>query len=782
MEKLYNNIVNELEGLTPEFLVKFLLSVFKADSRYTEEKLKLKISQDFDKGEFLRHVRSQSSSGLPISDVIYKILFPEDRFKRVPAAYKEKARNQHILQNIRNSVEDGIEVRQVELEGKSQRGVFATKLFSKGDFICEYAGKLMTSAEANKRADRGDNDYTFRFKCSTPIGESWCINAEEETPRLGRLINHGKPNIQAFKILDGEIPRVYFSAIVDISPGQQLFYDYNDRRKDIMQYNKWLNLSQKKAKPSDEASMQAELAGPSSAKQTETSGKIAETSTPFQKRVQPSAKLPSGKSALDRDSYESRLESIFIKCAEDLSPDNNVFTRMNMYADIGKRIYMEDIVQFKSARFDGNIILFAAIFDGHGGSEAAVYCRDNLIENVKLSTEEMSLRGFQNALTKGFAITHDNMLKAQATWKNRPGQSISTAGTTATVLIVFNQSYVVGYVGDSSVYTISLNTELKSRCKKLTRPHTPRVRSEIERIVKAGGKIAFHKNSCRVVWERRGNDGKLLSIPFLNMSRAMGDFWSITNKGVYAVSKRPSIIYGSSQHVIHFVLTSDGCDSLSLPNIAAIVDENKYSNYLSRHIARGALEKCQKLGDQNVDNTSAVVVTINLTKLQNLLSIPSPVSSLHSPDASLEPTFDVRLEELTSNTPDASKAGPSKPRSPKPTPKETKSTNENNPEREVKGKSIDVQMDPTEAEHESEHACRKRLRVGGRFIRNPGGYRAPYSAPKGQYGRVVTRKIPLTLRTRDVPITGTRNETQDQTPDANVVEEEHSDNDSEDSS
>lgn len=144
---------------------------------------------------------------------------------------------------IESQCEDGIESRDTgTLKG---RGVFTTKKFFRNDYIVEYAGELLMQAEAKHRENLyGRNHkigcYMYYFKWGEKV---YCVDATEETNRLGRLINHSRKNSncqpKVFVIRDQ--PRLVLVALRDIEIGEELFYDYGERRKDIIESFPWLN-------------------------------------------------------------------------------------------------------------------------------------------------------------------------------------------------------------------------------------------------------------------------------------------------------------------------------------------------------------------------------------------------------------------------------------------------------------------------------------------------------------------------------------------------------------
>jgi len=79
------------------------------------------------------------------------------------------------------------------------------------------------------------------MKSSYPKFQS--IDATEESAHLGRLINHSKlnPNLRVQIITVEERPRLVFVAKRDIAENEELLFDYNDRRKHIINSNPWLD-------------------------------------------------------------------------------------------------------------------------------------------------------------------------------------------------------------------------------------------------------------------------------------------------------------------------------------------------------------------------------------------------------------------------------------------------------------------------------------------------------------------------------------------------------------
>ncbi|CAF1626222.1 unnamed protein product [Rotaria magnacalcarata] len=144
---------------------------------------------------------------------------------------------------IERQCEDGLEARDTKtIRG---RGVYATRKFFRNDYIVEYAGELLTQHEARQRESlygRNHNIgcYMYYFRWGERV---FCVDATEETNRLGRLINHSRKNSncqpKVFVVKDQ--PRLILVALRDIEIDEELYYDYGERRKDIVEAFPWLN-------------------------------------------------------------------------------------------------------------------------------------------------------------------------------------------------------------------------------------------------------------------------------------------------------------------------------------------------------------------------------------------------------------------------------------------------------------------------------------------------------------------------------------------------------------
>lgn len=166
--------------------------------------------------------------------------FPVRRSSRKTSVCKMTERNKFIEDAILSGKEEGFEVKIFPDKG---RGIITTKAFKRGEFVIEYYGELISYEEAKRREEIytdkeniGCYMYYFRFR-----NKQYCVDATKETDRLGRLINHSKKgNLKTRTFLIEESPHLVLFASRDIEPGEELSYDYGDRRKAALETHPWL--------------------------------------------------------------------------------------------------------------------------------------------------------------------------------------------------------------------------------------------------------------------------------------------------------------------------------------------------------------------------------------------------------------------------------------------------------------------------------------------------------------------------------------------------------------
>lgn len=147
-----------------------------------------------------------------------------------------------IEQAIIEGREDGLEVHVFDDKG---RGIVTNRPFSKGEYVVEYIGQLISSAEAQSREDlyaldQNTGCYMYYFKHKN---QQYCIDATPESGKLGRLVNHSRTgNLIPRSMMIKNVPRLVLFAKEDIKAGEEVTYDYGDRSKESLIHHPWLAL------------------------------------------------------------------------------------------------------------------------------------------------------------------------------------------------------------------------------------------------------------------------------------------------------------------------------------------------------------------------------------------------------------------------------------------------------------------------------------------------------------------------------------------------------------
>ncbi|KAK3736305.1 hypothetical protein QZH41_020770 [Actinostola sp. cb2023] len=311
---------------------------------------------------------------------------------------------------------------------------------------------------------------------------------------------------------------------------------------------------------------------------------------------------------------------------------SRMVVRISAEAHQGGRRYMEDLT---STLYDRQRIgkdigqCYIAVYDGHGGCDAAYFARGMLWNLIKKQ------RGFysqdpahvEKAIKEGFLATHQAMWKQLAQWpKTRHGLP-STSGTTAAVVIIRGRKMYVAHVGDSGVVLASQNKVTKAvHARAITSDHKPESPEEKKRIEALGGKVLARNGVHRVAWERpvvlkhRGpitRSTKTELVPFLAVARSLGDLWSFDYfHGEFVVSPVPDVkVYNINPGVDKFVIiASDGlwgvvrpdeavrCVNESIQNVDELLNVDVSHRVVCLALSRWREQKLR------ADNTSVIVV------------------------------------------------------------------------------------------------------------------------------------------------------------------------------
>lgn len=236
-----------------------------------------------------------------------------------------------------------------------------------------------------------------------------------------------------------------------------------------------------------------------------------------------------------------------------------------------------------------------AIFDGHGGSGAAIYSAANLV-NILQETEEWKryveagvedVEKLGAAFAKCFITTDAHLREHQ-----KSGNSDSS-GCTAVCAIVTPQHIICSNAGDSRCVMGTAGMT-----KPLSDDHKPNNEMERRRIDRAGGTVQ---------WKRVDGD--------LAVSRAFGDFQYKTRPDLPPEEQKVTC---SPDLTIHQRTPEDDILILACDGVWDVLGSEEAVN-LAREVLQGGEDNMQRVAEEIVDtalnkgsrdNISAVVVQL----------------------------------------------------------------------------------------------------------------------------------------------------------------------------
>ncbi|XP_013167391.1 PREDICTED: probable protein phosphatase 2C 20 [Papilio xuthus] len=239
-----------------------------------------------------------------------------------------------------------------------------------------------------------------------------------------------------------------------------------------------------------------------------------------------------------------------------MPPSIGVNLRVTGHCSQGGRKYMEDLfsVAYQQTEDERDLeYAFFGIYDGHGGSEAAAFAKEHLMDSIVKQRQFWSDNDEDvlKAIRNGYMLTHLNMWKELEKWPKTVTGLPSTAGTTASVAFIRRGKIYIGHVGDSAIVLGYQKDGCEEwAAKPLTSDHKPESSAEIERIQRCGGKVITKAGVPRVVWNRPrlGHKGPIKKntpmdeIPFLAVARSLGDLWSYNPQNdEFIVSPDPDV-------------------------------------------------------------------------------------------------------------------------------------------------------------------------------------------------------------------------------------------------
>uniref|UniRef100_A0A2P2IKL0 protein-serine/threonine phosphatase n=1 Tax=Rhizophora mucronata TaxID=61149 RepID=A0A2P2IKL0_RHIMU len=254
----------------------------------------------------------------------------------------------------------------------------------------------------------------------------------------------------------------------------------------------------------------------------------------------------------------------------------------SVFCKRGKREAMED--RFAAdVDFQGNSKLaFFGIFDGHGGSEAAVFAANNLGKNISEEVVGRDEEEIENAVKSGYLTTDAEYLK-----EDNPG------GSCCVTALIQKGNLIISNVGDCRAVMSD-----EGVAEALTSDHRPSRDDEKDRIESLGGYVDL----IRGVWRVQGS---------LAVSRGIGDQhlkqWIIAEPETKIVRIKPGYEF--------LIMASDGL-------------WDKVGNQEAVDIARALLvgvdepqplSACKRLVDLSASRGSLDDITVMLIQLGQLI-------------------------------------------------------------------------------------------------------------------------------------------------------------------
>ena len=245
------------------------------------------------------------------------------------------------------------------------------------------------------------------------------------------------------------------------------------------------------------------------------------------------------------------------------------------FPNIEHRQYMEDFhIIIPNFQNDQNKSFFG-IFDGHSGSDAAIYLKNNL---AKI---------FQNQLNQTNNDINKSLIQSFSKIDNEIIAKYNESGSTCTVIFIYKDQnlnkkiFYCANVGDSKCYLITTKN-----IKQISIDHNCNDKNEVERIKKSGG-IVFN--------------GRVFGT--LILTRSIGD----KELKKYGVINEPSIYKKEIENEDKYlILASDGVwDVVNEDDIFNLSKNNFESEEFCKNIIQ-----MSKDGDTR-DNVSCIVIKLN---------------------------------------------------------------------------------------------------------------------------------------------------------------------------
>eukprot|EP01118_Nematostelium_gracile_P006354 TRINITY_DN2046_c0_g1_i1.p1 TRINITY_DN2046_c0_g1~~TRINITY_DN2046_c0_g1_i1.p1 ORF type:complete len:646 (+),score=80.02 TRINITY_DN2046_c0_g1_i1:54-1991(+) len=246
---------------------------------------------------------------------------------------------------------------------------------------------------------------------------------------------------------------------------------------------------------------------------------------------------------------------------------------VHTYSSQGRRHHMEDRLLFVPHLTPHTPGLFAAVFDGHGGDQAADFARYHLYN------EMVRQPSFPNDMGEALRCA---FLSTDRLFCGRGDRS----GTTATVCVVYMDTLYVANVGDSCAMLVRAHSD----ALQLTAEHRASHHSEKVRVKEHGGVVVWYQGGWRV-------NGQL------TVSRAIGD----TAHKACVISEPQVSQWQLTDEDQFVVMASDGLwDTMSQVQVVEYVRDRYHNRDTNINIANDLAQEALRRNSN--DNISVLIL------------------------------------------------------------------------------------------------------------------------------------------------------------------------------
>lgn len=223
---------------------------------------------------------------------------------------------------------------------------------------------------------------------------------------------------------------------------------------------------------------------------------------------------------------------------------------------------------------------YYAVFDGHGGPEAAIFAASQL--HINMLRDPSFHSDPEAALKRAYSTTDRQFLRKAAEMK-------LGCGTTGVSMLLRGDSCYVSWLGDSQIMLVR-----EGRAVTLMEPHKPDREDEQKRIEELGGFVI----NCAGVWRVRGN---------ISVSRAIGDL----NEKPFLCSDADTSSFKCTGTEDYLVLACDGIWDVLEPGEVPFLVHSYLSQHPGHHlgVARHLVTRAKEM--HSTDNISCVVVFLH---------------------------------------------------------------------------------------------------------------------------------------------------------------------------